>query len=79
MQQVRSHLGRGSRGPIAGARRHIYVNLNSLNSQKNYTDKCYRRNTCAGEGALQQRLEIYLDNFTVLSVIGRICVRGKGA
>src|SRR4029434_10051994 len=47
--------------------------------RRNYTDKCYRPNMCAGEGAWRWRLVIYPDNCTYLSVIGRISVRGEGA
>src|SRR4029434_10785251 len=45
--------------------------------RRNYTNKCHRRNMCTGGGAW--RLVIYPDNFTYLSVIGRICVWGEGA
>src|SRR4029434_353689 len=47
--------------------------------RRNYTDKCYRANMCAGEGGWRRRLVIYPDNCTYLSVIGRISVRGEGA
>src|SRR4029434_3813005 len=47
--------------------------------RRNYTDKCYRPNMCAGEGAWRWRLVIYPDNCTYLSVIGRISVQREGA
>src|SRR4029434_1424597 len=47
--------------------------------RRNYTDKCYRPNMCAGEGAWRRRLVIYPDNCTYLSVIGKISVQGEGA
>src|SRR4029434_8120438 len=47
--------------------------------RRNYTDKCYRPNMCAGEGSWRWQLVIYPDNWTYLSVIGRISVQGEGA
>src|SRR4029434_4870767 len=47
--------------------------------RRNYTDKCYRPNMCAGGGAWRRRLVIYPDNCTYLSVIGKISVQGEGA
>src|SRR4029434_478340 len=70
----------GSRGPIAGAHRHIYVNLNSLNSQvalPKILTSVISGIRAQGEGAWW-RLAMYPDNCTYLSVIGRISVRGEG-
>lgn len=80
------------------AGRHIYINPNILNSQvalptilmqthiqrRNDTDKCYRQNMHAGEGAWQRWLVTYPDHLTYVIIYVYECLwqnmcEGEGA